>query len=363
MLAQQPYVDLSCSALRDTVRLHGKSRFPRLNSHRSLRRLVAGAAKAALGPVARATSGRRGRILMYHRFGSAGTTRSLQPAALEQQLRHLLRHYSVMPLRDIVECIREQKSLPRLPVALTVDDGYSDFVELAYPVFQRLRVPVTLYVTSQFVSGRLWLWWDSIRHLVERAPARSVDFGFGGSSIRLQLLGERDRGIAWSALADVGVRLSPDLRDQMIVELQRRLGIMLPPEPTPEFAAASWPQLRQLDPSIVEIGAHTRTHPILSRCDAPRILDEVAGSRADIEAQLDRQVVSFCYPNGQPDDVDERCLSAARDAGYQSAVMACGGFCSSQSDPFALERMPARHDVTDFYSVVAGVPDLLRRSS
>ena len=136
--------------------------------------------------------------------------------------------------------------------------------------------------------------------------------------------------------------------------------MLLPSPPTREFAALDWDALRALDPDLVEIGAHTCTHPILSRCDQERVIREVAGSKKEIEKQLGREVRAFCYPNGQWPDVDEQCFAAVREAGYDSAVMACGTLVCKGANVYALDRIGAPETCDDFVSKISGVSHLRR---
>lgn len=48
----------------------------------------------------------------------------------------------------------------------------------------------------------------------------------------------------------------------------------------------------------IEFGVHTRTHPDLSRLSRADAEEEMAGSRRDLEALLDRPAEAFAYPFG-----------------------------------------------------------------
>ena len=61
------------------------------------------------------------------------------------------------------------------------------------------------------------------------------------------------------------------------------------------------------------IGAHTRTHPLLSRLENEQIEDEVLGSKKELEAIFKVPVNHIAYPVG---DFDARTLSAVGEAGY-----------------------------------------------
>jgi peptidoglycan/xylan/chitin deacetylase (PgdA/CDA1 family) len=321
----------------------------------TLRQSVKVSAKKALAPLARLATRGSARVLMYHRFGPGDWARRLGAEELDRQLRYLRRHFSVVPLRQLIARLRAGQVPEPLMVAITVDDAYADFGQHAYPVFRRHGVPVTVYVVSEFAGGRFWLWWDAVRHLVAQAPSGQYELQFRSARVRMSLGDRASRDEAWSALAAIGVTLAPADRDGFLLDLQSALSLRLPTSPPPEFAGLSWDELCSLDPDIVEIGAHTRTHPILARCDEARIREEVAGSKFEIELRTGRQVSAFCYPNGERDDVDERCVAAVRQAGFESAVMAYGSMIGRNADRYRLERMGAPHTASEFDSDVSGV--------
>ena len=59
-------------------------------------------------------------------------------------------------------------------MAVTVDDGYRNFLLHGHPIFRRARIPVTVYVVGQFSDGRLWLWWDQIEFGLEHTARRFI---------------------------------------------------------------------------------------------------------------------------------------------------------------------------------------------
>jgi peptidoglycan/xylan/chitin deacetylase (PgdA/CDA1 family) len=319
--------------------------------------------RSAVVLVARTATRGRARIFMFHRFGPPGTPNPRRLAAdiLDRQLSHLRRHYRIVPLRELVARLRAGRDLSPGTVALTVDDAYSDFGEDAYPVFAHHQVPVTLYVVSDFASGRIWLWWDAIRYMLTAAVHGERAGSVLGNALRLSFSGPDTREQAWRTLAGRATALSPQERDRYLGDLQQLMGVVLPSTPPPEYAAMTWDHLRRLDPSLVEIGAHTRTHPILSHCDAEQLRAEVEESRQVIEHELGRPITTFCYPNGQPPDVNEAVRTAVRNSGYESAVMACGSLVGAGSDPTALSRLGASANWDAFVSEASGLPFLRDR--
>ena len=115
---------------------------------------------------------------------------------------------------------------------------------------------------------------------------------------------------------------------------------------------ATWDDLKRLDFEWMTIGSHTKTHPRLHSIssDRLRLASEMTDSKEIIEQQLGRPCTLLAWPGGQPHDIDEVSLEAARRAGYTAAFGASGGVCCvERADPFVIPRQhfevqwPIRH--------------------
>lgn len=65
-----------------------------------------------------------------------------------------------------------------------------------------------------------------------------------------------------------------------------------------------------------EIASHSLTHPHLTRIPRDEMVEEVAGSRAELQEMFGQPVEGFCYPFG---DFDDEVVRALKDAGYTHA--------------------------------------------
>jgi len=85
-------------------------------------------------------------------------------------------------------------------------------------------------------------------------------------------------------------------------------------------------QVRALAAAGMQIGAHTVSHPILSRLDEAGARAEMASSKAELESLLGRPVTLFAYPNGKPgQDFLPRDAELARQLGFRAAVSTSPG--------------------------------------
>jgi len=66
------------------------------------------------------------------------------------------------------------------------------------------------------------------------------------------------------------------------------------------FPSLGWDQVRYLDRHGITIASHTRTHADCGRADYARLVDEIAGSKSDLERELGHAVDAFAFPKGKP---------------------------------------------------------------
>src|SRR5206468_51940 len=69
-------------------------------------------------------------------------------------------HFRVVSLRDLVHRLERGLALDR-DLAITFDDGYRDNFENAVPVLEKLSLPATFFVVSQWIGTDVVPWWDS----------------------------------------------------------------------------------------------------------------------------------------------------------------------------------------------------------
>lgn len=254
------------------------------------------------------------RILMYHRFPDAA-------AGLRAQCEHIRRHYTPVSLKQVGESYQQGTPLPPNALAVTIDDGYRDFVTAGEPVFHAFDIPTTIFVVSDFLDGKQWMWWDAVAWAVANTRQAGVAV---------------DRAAFCAGLKEQPVAV----REQAVEALLRRLEVDLPVAPPEAHAPMTWDEARRLATRGVEFGAHTRTHPILSQLTSREALrDEILSPKARIEAELGTPALHFCYPNGRRQDFTDEAVALLRDGGFQTAVTTERGINYAGAPPLMLRRL------------------------
>ncbi len=290
---------------------------------------------------------RRGelRVLMYHRFPDNAAVRQ----ELERQCRHILRYYSPVTLTEAAAALRRGDPLPANALVITIDDGYDD-ARIAGEIFRAHGLRATLYVVSGFLDRELWLWPDVVEFTCRNTRMASAKVPLPGyPPLPLRFTTDEERHASDAALDAAVLLLSDPARRKLIADLPSILDVALPPELPERYAPMSWQDLAGFR-DVFEAGAHTRTHPVLSRiAEMDHLREEIQGSRARIEQCLDQPVRHFCYPNGTPDDYDERTMNLVRECGFETAVTTIDGSNPPGSNLYELRRTGAEPDHRPLY--------------
>jgi peptidoglycan/xylan/chitin deacetylase (PgdA/CDA1 family) len=94
--------------------------------------------------------------LIYHRVGAgSGLEIDLPVDLFEDQMAALAADARVTTLDEALHALASPTPPPRDPVVVTFDDGTVDFAETALPILERHRVPVVLYLATDFVERSL----------------------------------------------------------------------------------------------------------------------------------------------------------------------------------------------------------------
>jgi peptidoglycan/xylan/chitin deacetylase (PgdA/CDA1 family) len=295
---------------------------------RSSGKQFAGAVFGSLAlPIFRIANRNSVRILMYHRF------RGFEEQ-FARQCDHLMRHYRPVSLESALRDGQDNA------VVITIDDGYGDVYTSAFPILRARGIPALVFLVTDFLDGRCWIWTEQVRYVVEHSGAAEVHAA--GTTYSLQ-----DREAAIGAIKKI-LKMLPDReRIAAMEEMQQSAGVRIPETPPAGDAPLTWGQVREMARSGIEFGGHTRRHPILSRvASTAELRDEIFGCKTRIEEELQMRTRHFCYPNGGADDINEEVVRVTREAGYETAVSTLWGSNRPEADPFMLRR----------YGVDPGVP-------
>jgi peptidoglycan/xylan/chitin deacetylase (PgdA/CDA1 family) len=247
------------------------------------------------------------------------------------QMQWLKSSFNVLSLPDAVDRLRAG-SLPKRAAAVTFDDGYADNFTVALPILQEAEVPATFFIASGYLDGGR-MWNDTMAEVIRRAQGPEIELQrFGLGRLPLGTIGERRSSL--NQLLGKLKYVEPEARTDLVSRIGDDAGIA----PSPDLMMTS-AQVKDLASAGMTIGAHTVTHPILSRLAERAARAEMAQGREQLEGIIGGKVTLFAYPNGKPNsDYTEAHVRLAREIGFTAAFSTEWGAATTGSDLFQIPR-------------------------
>lgn len=109
----------------------------------------------------------------------------------------------------------------------------------------------------------------------------------------------------------------------------------------------SWAMIEEMSRGGMEFGSHTLNHHLLSQLAEKQIMEQLVGSKAELEKHTVRPVVALAYPGG---GYNKLAVSLVPKAGYEAAVGVTASPDQARSDLFLLHRItiPYSDDLKTF---------------
>lgn len=109
-------------------------------------------------------------VLMYHSFGLAPedryTSLSTDPKIFAGQMEVLVKNnYNIVKPDKIIVYMTKKEKMPSKTVAITADDGFMNFYEVAYPVLKKYNIPATIFVITDHIGRPGYLGWNQLREM------------------------------------------------------------------------------------------------------------------------------------------------------------------------------------------------------
>ncbi|MCG8381175.1 MAG: polysaccharide deacetylase family protein [Gammaproteobacteria bacterium] len=280
----------------------------------------------------KALFGNKVRIIMYHGVDDTGLTAS----HFRQQMVFVKKHFSTYWASEAKALLSGEIVPDKPPIVLTFDDGLRNNATVAAPILDELGLKATFYLVSDLLDGQSMLWNHELRG-------------------RLMLM-DRDR---YTMVTQEVLPHAESPSERQVVESIKTwnhtkrtefLTRLREEEPNPAFTEdmlKAWLIMDTEDakklPACIEIGSHTKTHPILDTLDLREAEDEIVSSRYILEEQINKPVPTFCYPNG---NYTKEMLSSVQEH-YDMAVSVNEGF-GNRNELHELKRIPAANNMRDF---------------
>jgi peptidoglycan/xylan/chitin deacetylase (PgdA/CDA1 family) len=284
-------------------------------------------------------------IVMYHGVTANDLAvfnwNHLPAKVFEQQLALLSEQYTVLPLGEVIARLARRAPLPEFTACLTFDDGYLNFYSTAFPLLKRYQLPATMFLVTGLVGTGQGTWQDRLFCAIADTPCVSVRF----FRSLWELQTKHQRANAYRAIVYKLKRMPFSDKERAVQQLMTDLrpsGEAV----SPAYSLMNWDQVHELRRTgLVDFGAHTHTHQVLSRCLPEMQFDELRRSRDVLHDRLG-ECKLFAYPNGARCDFDDFTCSSLVRLGFGCGLTTVRGLARVGDDLYRLPRVGVGADTS-----------------
>jgi peptidoglycan/xylan/chitin deacetylase (PgdA/CDA1 family) len=292
---------------------------------------------------------RKAVILMYHGFTERNTNDGVYDSdklhvtvdEFTEHIQFLKDQYTIIPLGLFVKHCIDGLPVPDKAVIITIDDGYRSTYTCAFPILQQHGVPATVFLPTDFIDRKHYLWTNRVEYALLKTSAPSLTVRIKNHEEELPCRDLPSKQAAVRKIKSVLKQLPSSEIEQVVGALEEatRCSLLRTASVPPMFEPLTWEQIEKMNASgLVTFGSHTTSHAILTRLHPPDITRELVCSKEIIESRLGMSCKFFCYPNGQPGDFTDLTTSLIKETGFGCALTTVEGTNSSAEDLFTLKR-------------------------
>jgi len=306
-------------------------------------------------------------ILLYHRVTELPTDPQLlcvTPSHFAEQLSALRKYYNPISLQKLTRDLKSD-NVPPKAVIVTFDDGYADNFLEAKPLLDQFDIPATVFITSKSNDSECEFWWDELeKHIL--LPKIQPD------KLQLTIHGKKYQwlkddsfsneeafsksGQSWNILSNENPTFRQFLYRSLCetlrpIDNKTRINVLndlvlwsdSDTRVRESHRALTEEEILKLSQSsLIELGAHTVNHPVLSAMTDKCQREEILHGKIYLEKIIDRSIYNFSYPYGTRSDYTQNTVSAVKEAGFSCACSNYSGIVRKNTNIFELPRLVVR---------------------
>lgn len=243
---------------------------------------------------------------------------------LERQLLWFKSRYQMISANQLAEVLYNNSSIKNF-CHLTIDDGWLSTYNVVFPLLKKHNIPVSIFVSPLKTVDETSFWYmeykDYDKNILKEILIQKNYFTSDVTQYPLDLIFKEMN------IDDVN----------SVLKIYREINHIS----TVERGVINLSEIEEMiESGLVEVGAHTCNHPILSNETAERSTKEIVDSIEMLGDLLHRKIRSFAYPNGLYSiDYTNRELDIVKSAGIKLAYSVDPGKISKSTNPLNIPRV------------------------
>jgi len=276
--------------------------------------------------------------------------RHMRQGEFKKSLLTLANKYTFISLEQAVKIINGECPPVNNAAVLTFDDGMLNAYQNVNEVLTEMKIPATFYVATSYADKQKSYWFHSLDYAIQKNNGLNEILN-ADKNLSERVKGFKGKKKIFSQIKKYLKTNYPNDYDlQKIVEsMILSIDKSLPDEidkmakKDPWLGVMGWKEIKAMRDNGFEIGSHTINHVRLDGVSEEDMRKELKQSKEIICKELIEEGISFCYPNGNYNNVVINCV---KETGYTSAVTGEPGLNQIGENLMALKRInfPAKYN-------------------
>lgn len=288
-------------------------------------------------------------ILMYHGVTAKENVvdnydnRHVFVNKLIWQIKYLKKYYSFITFEKFMEYKDGKiRNLPHNPVIITFDDGYKNNYTNLFPILKENNISAMIYLPTQMIGAKGVANYNVIHYCI--AKTKKKEICIEGTKYSLET--PKQKMSALHLLKEIANKKN-DLR-QFLELIKKETNVLCRATDDEDFAFMTWKDCQEMQKQGVEFGAHTHSHPLLTKVTKQECEQELKQSKEIIKKKFLCSCEHFCYPYGV---YDNKVIEIVKKY-YKSAVVIKHGYNTQKTNSYALKRIPITNRNTNWSFVL-----------
>ena len=279
-------------------------------------------------------------------------------------LEYIRKHrYKPISLQELFDYFGHDEPLPERAVVFTMDDGFADQFEYVSPVFTRYDIPLTCFVITEFLEGKLWPWDDQVRYIFDNTKLMSFSLRLPDEdAFTANFTLDQGRTLERHRLIAILKAQTQSSIYEWLKNLYTAAEVDMLEGIPQEYTPASWNQAREFVKKGHAIAAHSKSHRILTRLNNDEALDEIIGSYEFLKTRVEDCADTFAYPTGRLGDFGRREMDIIKSSPITGSVTTYADAARPGYPLEAVPRFSLPDNMTDFLQTLSFIEVLKNKA-
>lgn len=257
-------------------------------------------------------------ILLYHRIFPDSTSKQqwysgpvMRFSDFKNQMNWLQKHFTIVPLSEIVRLKKEGKREPGKLIAITFDDGFQSYYDFLIPYLEENQIPATFFITTGHLLDGELAWFSYLNALCFERVYKSIVINHKEYNLTKLGLCRKARRTIGNYIKQIG---QPHSYCEKLADLY--------PIPTAiknGYLGFSEKQIAELGSSnFLDVGGHTIFHPYLNSINVGEQFSEINGNKLMLEKITQKNIRYFAYPSGE---YNKSSIKIINESGYDAGFV------------------------------------------